>query len=299
MDMSDRICLVTGSNSGIGKETARELARMNATVVMLVRNKKKGELARDEIVADTGNHNVEIMVADLLSLKEIRRFAADYGLSHDRLDVLVNNAGGIFSKRQMTEDGNEYTIALNYLAPFYLTHELLGLLSSSSSARIVNVASAAHTRGKINLNDFQNKKFGFLRAYGTAKLMNIMFTYELARRLSDTGITVNAVHPGFVNTNFGKKDAGRARIAVMKLISRVGRSPEEGAKTSIYLASSPEVEGITGKYFADCKEHKSSTTSYDLELQNAVWTKTEETLGIDSWSYISMMKEKTEASVKL
>lgn len=296
MDMSDRICLVTGSNSGIGKETARALARMNATVVMLVRNKEKGDSARDEIVADTGNQNVEVMVADLLSLKEIRRFVADYGSSHDRLDVLINNAGGIFSKRELTEDGNEYTIALNYLAPFYITHEMLGLLSSSPSARVVNVASAAHTRGKINLDDFQNEKFGFMRTYGTAKLYNIMFTYELARRLSGTGITVNAVHPGFVNTNFGKKDASRARIAMMKLISRIGRSPEEGAQTSIYLASSPEVEGISGKYYADCKEHESSKTSYDVELQDALWAKTEEILGIDSSAYISAIKKPTKAS---
>lgn len=291
IDMSGKICLITGSNSGIGKETARELARLGAHVIMVARSRERGEEARDDIIESTGNRNVDLFIADLSVMREIVNLATRLKEKYKKLDVLVNNAGGINQDRILTEEGNELTLAVNHLAPFLLSHELLPLLGCSGEARIVNVSSGAHQLGKVNLEDFQNTNYGSLRAYGTAKLLNIMFTYGLARRLEGSHISVNVLHPGFVNTGFGKSNASRSRIMMMKLFSRIAKSPEKGSETSIYLASSHEVIDITGRYFANSSEKRSSKTSYDKGLQEAIWKKTEEVLGVDSWSYIGQLDE--------
>jgi NAD(P)-dependent dehydrogenase (short-subunit alcohol dehydrogenase family) len=278
-DMSDKVCMVTGTTSGIGKETARGLAKMGATVIMVVRNPETGEEVRQEIMTETGNTSIELMIADLFSMAEVRSVASDFKNTHSRLDVLINNAGGIFPKREMTVDGFERTFALNYLAPFLLTHELLDILKMSAPSRIINVSSAAHTRGKIDFGNLQSeKKYGQLGPYGNAKLMNIMFSYALARRLEGTNVTVNVLHPGIVRTRFGLNDASRARKLMFKIVGPLSIGPEKGAETSIYLASSPEVEGISGKYFAKCTSIESTKISYDEEIQEKLWEHTKELL---------------------
>jgi len=276
VDMTGKVCMVTGANSGIGRETARALAEMGATVVMVVRNPAAGEEVRQEIIKETGNESIELMIADLFSMTEVRKLASDFKNTHTKLDVLINNAGGIFPKREVTVDGFERTFALNLLAPFLLTHELLDILKASSPSRIVNVSSAAHLRGKIDFENLQSeKKYGQMGPYGNAKLMNVMFTYSLAKHLEGTGVTVNVLHPGVVRTQFGQNDASRGRKLVFRMLGPLFKSPEKGAETSVYLASSPEVEGISGKYFANCKQTESSKISYDEELQEKLWKHTE------------------------
>jgi retinol dehydrogenase-14 len=275
-DMSGKVCIVTGANSGIGKETARALAAMGATVVMVVRNREAGEQARQEIINGTGNESIELMIADLFSMAEVKRLADEFKSRHERLDVLINNAGGIFPKREITGDGFERTFALNHLTPFLLTHELLDVLKTSAPSRIVNVSSNAHMMGKIDFENLQSeKKYGQMGPYGNAKLMLIMFTYALARRLEGTGVTVNVLHPGFVRTHFGQNNASRARKLMFRMIGPLAKSPKKGAETSIYLASSPEVEGVSGEYFVNCRPAKSSNVSYDKDLQEQLWKRTE------------------------
>ncbi len=278
-DMTSKVCIVTGANSGIGKETARALAKMGAKVVMVVRNQQAGEEVRQEIIKETRNEAIELMIADLFSMDEVRRLASDFKKTHTRLDVLINNAGGIFPTREVTVDGFERTFALNHLAPFLLTHELLELLKASAPSRIINVSSAAHLRGKIDFENLQSeKRYGPMRPYGSAKLMIIMFTYSLARRLEGTGVTVNVLHPGVVRTHFGQNDASRSRRLMFRLLGPLFKSPEKGAETSVYLASSPEVEGISGKYFVNCRPRKSLKISYDEDLQERLWKHTESLL---------------------
>jgi NAD(P)-dependent dehydrogenase (short-subunit alcohol dehydrogenase family) len=280
-NIKGKICIVTGANSGIGKETTRALAGMGATVVMVVRNQDASEKVRQEIINETGNKSIELMIADLFSMNEVRKLASDFKKTHTRLDVLINNAGGIFPKREVTVDGFERTFALNLLAPFLLTHELLDILRVSAPSRIINVSSAAHLRGKVDFENLQSeKKFGQMGPYSNAKLMNIMFTYALARRLNGTNITVNALHPGVVRTRFGQNDASRARKLAFRMLGPFFKSPEKGAKTSIYLATSPEVEGISGKYFVNCSQKESLKISYDDELQEKLWKHIESLLAI-------------------
>ncbi len=280
-DMTGKVCIVTGSNSGIGKETALALARMKAKVVMIVRNSNSGEEARREIIEETGNENVEMLIADLSIMEEVRRVAAEFKEKYDRLDVLVNNAGGINNEYHATPDGNELTFAVNYLAPFLLTHELLDVLKANAPSRIINVSSGAHTMGKVDIDNLKSeRKYSSFRAYSNAKLMLVMTTYELARRLEGTDVTVNVLHPGFVRTNFGRSDGGTVRKAIYRMFSIFAKNAKKGAETSIYLAASPEVEAINGKYFSNCKPKKSSKISYDRDLQQQLWKKTEELLGI-------------------
>ena len=281
IDMTGKICIVTGSNSGIGKTTALALAEMGATVVMIVRNPEKGEVARREIIERSGNESVEMLVADLSSMEEVRRVAKEFRNKYPKLDVLVNNAGGLLNKYHTTADGNELTFAINHLAPFLLTHELLEPLKAGAPSRVVNVSSGAQAMGKIDFDNLQSEKgYSFFRAYGNAKLMLVMTTYELARRLEGTGISVNVLHPGFVRTNFGKGDAGRGRRLMFKLAAPFARSAKKGAQTPVYLASSPEVEGVSGKYFSNRKPRKSSKASYDVEIQQKLWERNEEILGL-------------------
>lgn len=274
MTMEGKVVLVTGSNSGIGKETAFQLAAMGASVVMAVRNREAGEKARQEIMDKTGNNNIDLIVADLSVMKEVRELARQFKEKHEKLDVLVNNAGGVFSKRMETEDGFEMTLALNHLAPVLLANELLPELKRAAPSRIVNVSSGAHAFGRIDLEDLQSQKYSSMRAYGTAKLMNIMTTYLLSRRLTGTGITINVLHPGVVRTRFGQNDTGRLRRAFFRFFSLFAKSPEKGAETSVFLANAPEIKGTTGKYFVNSKEKQSSRISYDEELQEKVWDET-------------------------
>ena len=262
-DMQGKICLVTGSTSGIGRVTALELAKMGATVVLACRDKSKGEATRDEIKAQKSDAPVDMLLADLSSQQSVRQLAQDFKDRYSRLDVLLNNAGAIFLRRSTTIDGLERTFAVNHLAPFLLTNLLLDTLKASAPARVVTVSSDVHRGTAINFDDLQGEKgYRGLRAYGQSKLATILFTHELAKRLQGTNVTANCLHPGTVATNFGS-DNGRVLSFLIKLALRTGISPEKGAETSVYLASSPEVEGVTGKYFSNCREVRSSKESYD------------------------------------
>jgi NAD(P)-dependent dehydrogenase (short-subunit alcohol dehydrogenase family) len=282
--MKGKICVVTGSNSGIGRETALALANMGATVVMAVRNQERGQKARNEIVDRTGNNATDMMICDVSSKESIRNFAKTFTSKYDRLDVLINNAGAVFFKRQTTHDGFESTLAVDYLGPFLLTHELLLLLKSSAPSRIINVSSGLHKSGKVDLDDLQSEKgYGGMKVYSNAKLMLIMFTYMLARRLEGTGITVNAVLPGFVATNLGKGGGSLRQSIAFKLVRPMQINAKRGAETSVYLASSDEVKNVTGKCFAKKKETKTNPISYDQELQERLWNKTIELLELTSF----------------
>lgn len=276
--MQDKVCMVTGATDGIGKETARALADMGATIIIVGRNREKSIATVNEIRQETGNPDVEYMLADLSSQEQIRRLAEQFKERYDQLDVLVNNAGGFFMSHEESVDGIEMTFALNHLGYFLLTNLLLDVLTESAPARIVNVSSGAHENAEIDFDDLESEEtYSGWRAYGESKLANLLFTYELARRLEGTGVTVNALHPGFVKTNLGADNFGWFGTVVKKVINLVaGLSPEEGAQTSIYLASSPEVEGVTGKYFVKKKPAQSSKASYDEDAARRLWEISEE-----------------------
>jgi NAD(P)-dependent dehydrogenase (short-subunit alcohol dehydrogenase family) len=264
--------MVTGANSGIGKATALGLARMGATVVMVCRDRARGEAAQSEVKAQSGNDAVDLLLADLSSQQSIRQLVEDFKQRYSQLHVLINNAGVFMLTRRETVDGLEKTFAVNQLAPFLLSNLLLDVLKASAPARIVNVSSGAHEAGYIKLDDLQSKKsYRSMRAYGQSKLALVLFTYELARRLAGTGVTANCLHPGFVATNIAQRDLPAVARIAAKLVFLRGISPEEGAKTSLYLASSPEVEGVTGQYFVKCKPRRSTPISYDESLQRQLW----------------------------
>jgi NAD(P)-dependent dehydrogenase (short-subunit alcohol dehydrogenase family) len=268
--LKGKTVLVTGATNGIGLVTARELARMGAQVTILGRNAEKIAQAVESIRVP-GGAAVEAIQADLSVKAEVRRAAEEFGSRHDRLHILVNNAGAVFNRREVTADGYEMTFALNHLNYFLLTNLLLNLLTASAPARIVNVSSMAHLGAKLNFDNLQNERgYSTYGAYGQSKLANIYFTYELARRLEGSGVTVNCLHPGFVKTNFGKSNGGISRL-VYGLAQLAAIPVERGAQTSIYLASSPEVEGVSGKYFDQCRAVKSSPVSYDLRAAQRLW----------------------------
>jgi NAD(P)-dependent dehydrogenase (short-subunit alcohol dehydrogenase family) len=271
--MQGKTVLITGANQGIGKATAVILAKMGAKVVLVCRSETKGRAALEEVRAVAKGAPPELLVADLARLDDVRRVAADFRRAHDRLDVLLNNAGLIVPSFHTTPDGLEETFAVNHLAPFVLTGELLDLLKATAArageARIVNVASRAHQRGSMHWDDLEGRKgYSSLAAYSQSKLANILFTYELARRLEGTGVTVNCLHPGVIASGFGKTYSGVFSVLV-RLAKPFLASPEEGAKTSVYLASSAEVSRVTGRYFVDCKATRSNAASYD----EASWVK--------------------------
>jgi len=271
--MQGKICMVTGANSGIGKATALALAQMGATVVMVCRDRARGEEAKREITTKSRNNAVDLLQADLSSQQSIRKLVENFQHHYTHLHVLINNAGATFpGRRRETVDGLEMTFAVNYLAPFLLTNLLLDTLKASAPARIVNVSSAAHTSGSIQMDDLQAEKlYRPMRTYPQSKLAVVLFTYELARRLQGSGVTANCLHPGFVATHFGQRDAGTAFRLLVKVIGSFGTSPEKGAKTSIYLASSPDVEGVTGTYFVKSISRRSASISYDESLQRQLW----------------------------
>lgn len=264
--------LITGGTDGIGKVTALELAKLGAHVIIIGRNPQKTEQTVREIRELTHNPRVDFLIADLSEQEQVRRVAAEYRHRYDQLHVLINNAGAFFAKRELTADGLEKTFALNHLAYFLLTHLLLDLLTKSAPARIINVSSAAHFGGKINFDDLNaEKSYSGWGAYSNSKLMNVLFTYQLARRLQGSGVTVNCLHPGFVATQFGKNNGGLIGLG-LSLVQRVGAiSPEQGAETTLYLATSPEVEGITGRYFDQKKAVESSKMSQDEETARRLW----------------------------
>jgi NAD(P)-dependent dehydrogenase (short-subunit alcohol dehydrogenase family) len=268
--MQGRICLVTGATSGIGKATVMGLAQRGATVVMVGRDREKGEAVQGEIKTKSGNEAVDLLLADLSSQESIRQLAENFLQRYTKLHVLINNAGMSSLRRRETVDGLEVTFAVNQLAPFLLTNLLLDVLKASAPSRIINVSSNSHKSGYINMDDLQSEK-KYMRAYGQSKLALVLFTYELARRLQGTGVTANCLHPGFVATNFGQNGTGPLGRGVIKFLSRFGMSPEEGAKTSIFLATSPEVEGVTGKYFVKSIPKRSAPITYDETLQRQLW----------------------------
>jgi NAD(P)-dependent dehydrogenase (short-subunit alcohol dehydrogenase family) len=278
--MQGKICLVTGTSAGIGKVTARELAHMGATVVMICRNRAKGEAVQAEIKEASGNDRVDLIVADLSSMVEVRRVAQEFKQNYTQLHVLINNAGGINSEYKVTPDGLEATFATNYLSTFLLTDLLLDVLKASVPARIVNVSSSGHTVGNIDFADLQGeRRYSPVKAYAQSKLAQIYFTYELAELLEGTGVTVNALHPGTVVSNFNNGLNGFMHFVGAMVYFFTGINAEKGAQTMLYLATSSEVEGVTGKYFSDCKERASSKRSYDVTVRQRLWKVSEELIG--------------------
>ncbi len=278
--MKDKICIVTGANSGIGKAAATKMALMGAQVVMICRNKEKGLVALKEIENSTKSNKIELMVADLSSQKEIRQLADKIKQKYPQIHVLVNNAGGVNGKRSETIDKIETTFATNHLACFLLTNLLMENLKSTAGSRIVNVASEAQRTGRINFEDI-NLKSGYssIKSYSQSKLANILFTYELARRLINTQTTVNCLHPGVVRTNFGMGLNGIFKFIIL-IMRPFMRSSEKGAETLVWLATSPDVATITGKYFSDKKEIKSNEISYDLDVADRLWKLSEVMTGL-------------------
>lgn len=274
--MQGKTVLISGATNGIGKVAAVELAKLGAQVVIIGRNPVKTADTLREIQSASGNKDVHALTADLSSMAEVRRVASEFKQQFPRLDVLLNNAGGVFTSREETVDGYEMTFALNHLSYFLLTNLLLDTLKASAPSRIVNVSSDAHQMGALDLDNLQKGGFS---AYSQSKLMNIMFTYELARRLEGTGVTANALHPGFVSTGFGRNNSGLMKLAI-SVATLFALKPADGAKTSIYLASSPEVANVTGKYFDKSKPRKSSAASYDEAAQKRLWTISEQLTGI-------------------
>jgi NAD(P)-dependent dehydrogenase (short-subunit alcohol dehydrogenase family) len=283
--MKNKTVMITGATAGIGRQTALKIAEMGATVVLVGRNEAKARDVVSAIQQETDNDRVSYLLADLSSMKSTEALAQEYRTRFDRLDVLVNNAGAIIMTRGETVDGFENTFALNHLVGyFYLTNLLLDLLIASAPARIVNVSSGAHSFAKMNFNDLQGKqKYSGFRAYGQSKLANVLFTYELARRLEGTGVTVNALHPGFVASNFGQTNNEQNTLVRLGIRATqiVAISEEQGAETSIYLATSPEVEGMTGLYFDKQQPKASCKESYDVAEQALLWQVSEQLLQRD------------------
>ena len=283
--MDGKTCLITGGSDGIGYAAARELARMGARVVIVGRNAVKTDAAVERIIAETGNPAVERLLADLSSQREVRRVASEALELLPRLDVLLNNAGAIFLSNRRSVDGIEMTFALNHIGYFLLTGLLLERLRESAPARIINVSSSSHgSPGRFRLEDLPKpgRNRGY-RAYGRSKLCNILFTYELARRLEGTDITVNALHPGLVQTNIARNNGLLGRV-VNFFIGARGVDADKGAETLVYLASSPEVEGMTGKFFVDCCAVPSSALSYDTDLAARLWDVSEKLTATDEMS---------------
>ncbi len=267
-----RVSIVTGGTSGIGWHTARALAKRGDTVILVGRNPDRCNAARDRILAEFPDAMVDTRLADFASLAQVDALASGIITDYNRVDVLVNNAGGFYSTRQLSQDGFELTWATNHLAPFLLTHRLLPLLRASAPSRIVTVSSAAHISTSINFDDLQaERSYSGLRAYAQSKLANILFTYEVAHRLADSDVTANALHPGFVATGFGSNNTGMFMALNGLLAKFFAISPEAGAQTSIALAMDPTLSQSTGLYFSQAKPVASSRASYDVTSRRRLW----------------------------
>lgn len=273
MDLKNKLCIVTGANSGIGKETVRAFAQMGAYVVMVCRNEQRARQAQQELINDTGHSGIEVMLADLSLQYDVREVAKKIEKQYERVDVLVNNAGLIADKREETADGIEKTLAVNHLAPFLLTNLLWDRLQKAPEARVINVSSEAHRLG-AEIFDPDNLQLvtGYtpMKAYGISKLCNIMFTHELAKRCAETNITTNCLHPGVVGTQLAEEASW-----IMKLVYTIGkpfmRSPRKGAATTIYLSTSDDVSSVNGKYFKNKKIASPSSIAYDDEITEKLW----------------------------
>jgi len=281
--MDGRVVLITGGNAGIGKETAVALASMGARVVFTARDEARGSDARTEIRTRSGSDEVEVMPLDLARFASVRDFAKRWGDEHDQLDVLVNNAGLILNSRRQTDDGYEMTFQVNHLGPFLLTQLLRDQLVAGDDARVVNVASDAHSSARrgLDFDDLQSTRHyrGF-RVYGKTKLANILFTRELARRWADTGVTANAVHPGFVASSFGRDgDTGRFGALLFPLLKPFALSAEQGARTQVYVASAPELAGVTGGYWVKSAPATPSAAAQDDAAAARLWQVSEELVG--------------------
>jgi retinol dehydrogenase 14 len=279
--LAGRTVLVTGGTGGIGKATAVGLAAMGARVAITGRDRTRSEAAAREIRAEGGQ--VDVFVADLSAQSEVRRLAAEVLHTLARIDVLVNNVGGYWNTRHETADGLERTFALNHLAPFLITHLLLDRLTRSAPARVVTVSSNAQSQGRMDFDDLQGRRsYSGGRAYSQSKLANVLFSYELARRLHGTTVTANALHPGVVSTAFGSEDPATVQRVLIPFLRRFMKTPAEGAATSIHLASAPDLEQVSGRYFADSKPTTSSKLSYDQATADRLWRVSVDLVGLSA-----------------
>ncbi|WP_211748826.1 SDR family oxidoreductase [Paenibacillus sp. Marseille-Q4541] len=281
--MNTKIAIVTGANSGMGLATSIELALQGYHVVMACRNEERGRIALDEAITATGSKQIELMKLDLGSLHSIRNFAAQFMDTHSKLDVLINNAGVVCLKREETSDGFEMTLGVNHLGHYLLTRLLIPALKAATQARVINVSSGAYKAGKIHLEDPNlTKRYNVIKSYSQSKLANIMFTRELAERLDGTNITVNALHPGAVGTNIGINRTTGFGTAIMAVVRKIPSflTPEEGARTAIYLAIHPEVNGITGEYFYQQEIQELKPHAMDKSVSNFLWSWSAEQTGL-------------------
>jgi len=271
-DMHGQVCMVTGATSGIGRATATALARQGARLVITGRNEAKTQRIVNEIQNETSSKTIDYLLADYCDLRQVRDLAETFQDRYTRLDVLVNNAGVFLNTRRETPYGVEQTFLVNHLAPFVLTNLLLDRLLTSAPARIVNVSSDAHRQGTMDLSDL-NYQHGFagIKAYARSKLATVLFTYELSRRLDNSGVTVNALHPGHVATGMWRTSFPILGPLIGWLMARMAMTPEQGADNSVYLASSPEVAGVTGKYYVKREAVPSAPLSYDVDLARELW----------------------------
>jgi NAD(P)-dependent dehydrogenase (short-subunit alcohol dehydrogenase family) len=280
--MDGKVCLITGATNGIGLEAAKALASQGSTVVLVGRDPGRIESSLAQVRQAAPDAKVESLQADFTSLQDVRALAQAFKARHSRLDVLLNNAGLVLHERQVTKDGFEATLGINHLAPFVLTHELLDVLKASGPARVVNVSSDAHRYGKLDFSDLQSERgYKMMRVYGSSKLANILFTQALARRLKGTQVTTNSLHPGVVRTGFGHNTQGLMNFAV-KAFGMFFLSAEQGARTLVYLSSSPEVEGVSGQYFYKCRPKVPSRAARDEQLAERLWQVSEELTGVKS-----------------
>jgi NAD(P)-dependent dehydrogenase (short-subunit alcohol dehydrogenase family) len=281
--MDGKVCMVTGATAGIGFYTAQEIARMGGRVIVVGRDQNKCMETANRIREGSGNSSIETLAADLSSQAQIRGAAKSFYEKYDHLDVLVNNAGGFFLRRKMSVDGIEMTLALNHLAYYLLTNLLIDALKASPSARVINVSSSTHTNEHIDFNNLQLAKFyNPVHAYGQSKLANLLFSYELSRRMAGTGVTSNALSPGWVASDIWKKINPWLTPVLNPIMQRIGITPQEGAQTSIYLATSTEVEGITGGYYVNKRPVRSSTASYDLDSARRLWEISAELVNLET-----------------
>ncbi|MEJ0006734.1 MAG: SDR family oxidoreductase [Steroidobacteraceae bacterium] len=280
--MTDKVCVITGGTDGIGKASAAALAAAGERLLIHGRDPEKGARVVAELKAQSGNPAIEFLAADFGSLAEVRRLAAAIKERTRRVDVLINNAGGIFAKRTLSTDGYELTFAVNHLAPFLLTHLLLDSVKTAAPSRIVTTSSIAHKGAKLVLDDLQaSRRYSPMGAYGTSKLANILFTRALAKRLQGTGVTATCLHPGFVRTSFGRAfDQSPWIKHIFGFVSHFARSPEKGAETVVYLATSPQVEGASGGYYFDCELKPPSLAAQDDRLAEQLWQVSERLVGV-------------------
>jgi NAD(P)-dependent dehydrogenase (short-subunit alcohol dehydrogenase family) len=279
-DLNGKVCLVTGATSGIGEATAKALAARGAQVILVGRNQLKADKTVQQIQSETGSNSVQYLLADFADLQQIHDLVSSFKSQYSRLDVLINNAGAYFNSRRQTAYGVEMTFLVNHLAPFLLTNLLLDMIKASPAARIINVSSDAHQYGSMDFADLEYKRRYFgMKAYARSKLANIMFTYELARRLEGSAVTVNALHPGHIATDIWRTNFSLIGPLLKWIMGFFAITPEEGAKTSIYLASSPEVEGLTGQYYVKREVVQSSPMSYDQNLARQLWRVSEQLSG--------------------